>query len=76
MMWTGLPEQPERSAWHWLLPRNTKQALPVWWDHVSASWQDGHRNMKPDQAHTIFDYVGPITWAIVHEPQINRTTIV
>lgn len=72
----GLPEQPERSAWHWLLPRNTRQALPVWWDHVSETWQDGSSNIPTELAPSRYEYVSPITWAIVHEPQINRTTIV
>lgn len=72
----GLPDKPECGAWHWLLPRNTRIPLPVWWDHVGQTWQDHSQNYTPEQVVHKFEYVEPITWAIVHEPEINRSTIV
>ena len=37
--WNGLPDQPERSGWHWLKHHQDNYAVPFEWDSDEGYWE-------------------------------------
>ncbi|GAN86395.1 hypothetical protein [Komagataeibacter intermedius] len=37
--WNGLPDQPERSGWHWLKHSNGNYPQPFEWNHDTRQWE-------------------------------------
>ncbi|BCZ76013.1 hypothetical protein [Komagataeibacter phage phiKX1] len=37
--WNGLPDQPERSGWHWLKPHQDNYAVPFEWNPDEGCWE-------------------------------------
>lgn len=37
--WNGLPDQPERSGWHWLKPHHDNYTVPFEWNPDEGCWE-------------------------------------
>lgn len=73
--WSGIPTHAHKSSWHWLKPKLGLCAVPMFWDAHMQSWRDYPVNINATDAKHRFYYVEPITWAIIKETRINKTTI-
>jgi hypothetical protein len=74
--WNGWPPNSSKSGYHWLHRKGWLSLSAVLWDHNLTMWiVDSKTSLDPQEACLMFDYVEPISWAIVHEVKINHTVI-
>jgi len=56
--WNGLPENPERDGWHWIIFGGVMQA-PWLWSSSSQVWAHDSGPWKPEDVYPGFIYLGP-----------------
>ena len=75
-VWNGLPPNTIKSGYHWLHRKSWRSLSVVFWDHKLSVWMiDSATILEDYQAASMFDYVEPVGWAIVHEVSNNHTVI-
>jgi hypothetical protein len=63
--WDGVPPNPDKSGWHWLMPRRGDQPWPARWSDDDGGpgdfgWEMGDDDGAPDIMARYFRYLCPL----------------